>query len=184
MWTALFGLVAIAVALGATHAIDLAALDIAQRVETPALDLGASLAGLFGQAEVAAGIALGLAVARVRRSRVDAVVPLFIAVTIAVETVLKLVLPETPPPLERARTVALLPLARTSFPYAFPSGHVARLAFLLRIARPVPSWVLVAAIVVISATRIYLAEHWLFDTIGGALLGLLVADLARSITRR
>jgi membrane-associated phospholipid phosphatase len=94
------------------------------------------------------------------------------------------VLPEALPPHERARTVELLPLARTSFPYAFPSGHVARFAFLLRIAHPVPTWVLVAGIVVMSATRIYLAEHWLFDTIGGAFLGLLAADLARSITRR
>ena len=143
-----------------------------------------SIVGLFGRAEVDAGIALGLAVARVRRSKRDAIIPLFIVAAILIEAAVKVLVPEAPPPHERARTVALLPLASTPFANAFPSGNVARFAFLLRIAHPIRTPVLIAGIVLMAATRIYLAEHWLFDTIGGALLGLLVADVARSLGRR
>lgn len=137
-----------------------------------------SFVGLFGQAEITVAIALGIAVARWRHRRRDAIVPLFILLTILVEAALKLVVPQAPPPHERSRSVALLPLFQAPFTHSFPSGHMARATFLLLLDR-LPAAVVVAGVLVMAATRIYLGEHWLSDTIGGALLGLGVAVVAR-----
>lgn len=137
--------------------------------------------GLLGTAEVTAGIALGIAVARFRRYPRDALIPLFIVATVIAEALLKLLVPQLPPPHERSRTVELLPFLHVPFVNSFPSGHVARVAFLLRIVRGVPVWAVAAGIVLMTATRLYLGEHWLSDAIGGALLGLGVANVARRL---
>jgi undecaprenyl-diphosphatase len=142
----------------------------------------ASVVGLFGQAEVTAGIALGLAIARWRAGRRDAVVPLLIAVTVVIEAALKVFVPHAPPPHERARMVELLPFLHVPFANSFPSGHVARAAFLLGIGHRVPSWAVALGVVLMAATRVYLGEHWLSDTIGGAILGLGVATVARRLS--
>ncbi len=133
-----------------------------------------------------AGIALGLAVARFRRHPREALVPLCIVVVVLIESLLKLLVPQMPPPDERARTVALLPVPFLHVPFAhsFPSGHVARAAFLLRIANGIPGWAVALGIVLMAVTRVYLGEHWLSDTIGGAVLGLGVASVARRIPSR
>ena len=164
--------------MGAFRGVDEIALDAAQAIHPPGLDLASSVVGLFGQAEVTAGIALGLAVARLRRSSREALLPLFIAVTVIVESALKIYLPQLPPPHERSRVVEFLPFVHVPFAYSFPSGHVARAAFLLSIAR-IPRWVAVGGIILMALTRVYLAEHWLSDTVGGAVLGLAVASLVR-----
>lgn len=104
--------------------------------------------------------------------------PLAIGAVVLVETLLKLLVPHAPPPHERSRTVELLPFLQVPFANSFPSGHVARAAFLLRIADRIPGWVVLIGIVLMALTRVYLAEHWLSDTLGGAVLGLAVASLA------
>ncbi len=154
-----------------------------QSVHAQWLDVFASVVGLFGQAEVTVGIALGIAVARYWRTRdlVSAAVPLLIVATIAVEALLKLVVPQAPPPHERSRSVALLPFFQAPFANSFPSGHVARASFLLRIGRGVPAVLVVGGILLMAITRIYLGEHWFSDTVGGAVLGLAVAEVARRI---
>ena len=157
---------------------------MAQSLRAPWLDVLSSVVGLFGQAEVTGGIALGIAVARLRAHRRDAIVPLFIAAVVLTEALLKLAVPQLPPPHERARTVELLPFLHAPFAYSFPSGHVARTAFLLRISHGVPSWVAVAGMALMIATRLYLGEHWLSDTLGGLLLGIGVASVARRIAAR
>ena len=126
-------------------------------------------------------IAIGLAVARFRAYPRAALIPLLIVVTIAIEALLKLLIPEAPPPHERSRSVELIPFVHVPFAHAFPSGHVARLAFLLRIGDPIPTWLVVTGIAIMALTRVYLADHWLSDTIGGALLGLGVANVARTL---
>ena len=73
------------VAVGALRQLDRALLDLVQSVDSPWLNLFGSVVGIFGQAEVTAGVALGLAVARLRRGRSDAWVPLLIAAVVAVE---------------------------------------------------------------------------------------------------
>lgn len=152
-----------------------------QSVHASWLDYFASVVGLFGQAEITAAIALGMAIARWRHGRRDAFVPLFIVVTVVVEVALKLVIPQAPPPHERSRSVALLPFVAAPFANSFPSGHVARAAFLLFVGRGIPLVVGALAIALMALTRIYLGEHWLSDTIGGAVLGVLVALFARRL---
>jgi len=76
-----------------------------------------------------------------------------------------------------------VPFVHAPFPGAFPSGHVARIAFLAGIAR-IPLWLAVGAVALMMVTRVYLADHWPADVLGGLLLGLLVAQLAGVAERR
>src|SRR5256885_5523494 len=101
-WIALLALVSVAVASGSCREVNSVALDLAQSVRVPALDLVASLVGIFGQAEVTVGIAIGLAVARFRAYPRAALIPLLIFATIAIEAVLQLLVPEAPPTHERS----------------------------------------------------------------------------------
>jgi membrane-associated phospholipid phosphatase len=133
---------------------------------------------LFGLTEITVGIALGLAVARARRSRRDALVPLFIVAVIAIEALLKLVIPHAPPPLDRSRTIELLPHVQVAFASSFPSGHVARITFLAGIARGWPRWLPALVVILMIASRLYLGEHWLSDCLGGVALGWIVAKAA------
>jgi len=171
------------VAVGALRELDRAAVDLVQSVRAPWLDLFASAVGVFGQAEVAGGITLGLAAARLRRRQRDAWVPLLLAGVLAVEFVLKTTVAQPLPPKELSRSVELIPFAHVAFAGAFPSGHVARAAFLAGVAR-VPAWVAVSLVALMMVTRVYLAEHWPSDVLGGLLLGVLVAQVATVAERR
>jgi undecaprenyl-diphosphatase len=165
------------VALGAVRELDRALVGLVQSVRAPWLDLFASAVGIFGQAEVTGGIALGIAVARLRRRQRDAWVPLLLAAVLAAEVVLKTTVAQPLPPRDLSRTVELLPFAHVAFAGAFPSGHVARAAFLTGVAR-VPAWFAVSLLALMMVTRVYLAEHWPSDVLGGLLLGVLVAQVA------
>ena len=128
-------------------------------------------------------IALGLAVARARRSPRDAFVPLLIVGVVAIEALLKLAIPHAPPPSERNRTIELLPHVQVAFASSFPSGHVARVTFLAGIVRGWPRWLPALVVVLMIASRLYLGEHWLSDCLGGLALGWLVAQVARRLER-
>jgi membrane-associated phospholipid phosphatase len=171
------------VALGALREFDRAVLDLFQSVRATWLDVLSSAVSLVGQAEVTAGVTLGLVVARWRRGLDTATVPLLLAVVTAVEVALKLTVPQPPPPEELSRSVELVPFVHAPFPGAFPSGHVARIAFLAGIVR-VPAWLAVGVVVLMMVTRVYLADHWPADVLGGLLLGVLVAQAAAVAERR
>jgi membrane-associated phospholipid phosphatase len=60
---------------------------------------------------------------------------------------------------------------------------VARAAFLAGVAR-VPVWLAVGFLALMMVSRVYLAEHWPSDVLGGLLLGVLVAQVAAVAERR
>ena len=70
---------------------------------------------------------------------------------------------------------------------AFPSGHASSAAFAASILagwdgrRSAPLWFAVAAVV--GTSRAYVRIHHASDVVGGALVGLLLAALARPLTR-
>jgi undecaprenyl-diphosphatase len=154
-----------------------------QLVHARWLDIFSSVFGLLGQAEISGAVALGLAVARLRRGQGDAWVPLLLIAVAAVEIVLKTLIAQPFPPHGASRTVHLFPFVEVTLVGAFPSGHVARVAFLASVVR-VPSPIAVSVVAVMMVTRVYLADHWPSDVLGGLLLGLLFAQLAAVAERR
>ena len=163
-------------AFGALRNIDRAVLDILQVPHASWLDLGASFITALGQSEVLGSVALGVAIVRLRAGRRDWWTPLVIIVVVAVEFVLKATVPQTPVPHELARNIPVLPFLEAPTPFSFPSGHVARVAFLVGALRW-PAALSAALVVVMALTRIYLGEHWPSDVLGGWLLGYGIAAL-------
>jgi len=171
---------AVPVALGALASVDRAILAFVQQPHAAWLDLAASLITVFGQTEVVGTIALGVALARLRARRSEWWMPLLLAVVFAAELVLKLTVPQASPPGELARSVPLFPFLEAPTAFSFPSGHVARVAFLVTVLRW-PTGVSAAVVFVMALTRVYLAEHWPSDVVGGWLLGY---GIAAVISRR
>ena len=171
------------VAVGALRQLDQAVLEFFISVNNPVLDVLGSVFGVLGRAEVCGGLALGLAVARWRRGSVDAWVPLLVVVVTLIEIAVKTAVPQAPPPEELSRSEDVVPFVHITFAGAFPSGHVARLAFLAGIAR-IPTWLAVLAVALMMVSRVYLGDHWISDVFGGLFLGLLVAQVAPVAERR
>ena len=165
------------VTFGALTSIDRTILALVQQPHAAWLDLAASLVTVFGQTEVVGTIALGVAIVRLRARRSDWWTPLLLAVVLAAELVLKLTIPQSPPPTELARTVPLFPFLEPPTVSSFPSGHMARVAFLVAVLRW-PTDVSALVVFAMALTRVYLAEHWPSDVVGGWLLGYGIAAAA------
>jgi undecaprenyl-diphosphatase len=157
---------------------DRAILDVIQAPGTYWLDVVASAVSAAGPSEITVSIALGMAIVWLRHGRRDWWTPLLIGAVIAIEVVCKILVPHPSPPDELTRGIDLFHFLGAPTPYAFPSGHVARVAFLVTIARS-PRTLGAALILVMALDKIYLGDHWPSETVGGWLLGYGVAAIAR-----
>ena len=165
---------------GVLASADRAILDAIQTPGTDWLDLVASVINLAGPSEITGSIALGIAIVWLRHGRRDWWTPLLIGVVVAVEVVGKTFVPHPAPPDEVSRGIfdSLGNFVAAPTPYAFPSGHAARVAFLVTVTRaPLPLGAAIALTMAIC--KIYLGDHWPSESLGGLLLGFSVGALAR-----
>ena len=174
---AVFVALTILVATGATRGFDLATTILFQSVASYPLDLVANAHTLVGQLVVTLAIAVVLAlVIRRRYGGLAWLAPGLLLVTGAVELAFKLLIPRASPPPEFVRAFQNV-LGVKGPPASFPSGHVARIAFLtVLVAALVPgrvSWALAALFIAASVfLRVYIGDHWISDAVAGAALGV------------
>jgi len=167
-----YAALAMIVATRALDGSDRSLLTLAQLPHAGWLDFAANLTTIPGQLEVTGTLAVGMALARLRHRRHDWWEPLGLVVVTMIEVATKVVVPQPPPPPELSRSMPLLAFLSPPLGHSFPSGHVARVAYLGGVLSVIPLWLRVGLIAGMVATRVYLAEHWPTDTLGGLLLGL------------
>jgi membrane-associated phospholipid phosphatase len=173
----MLGLSTALVAIGATRDVDLAVTRALQAVASYPLDLVANVNTLFGQATVTTAIAALLGVVAWRRGPRNGwlAIALF-GVVVLVGLLLKLALVHPPPPREFVRGLWNPLGVAIATPSGFPSGHIARLTFLVLfaagLARETRIRVLLAAFVAYTVwARVYVGDHWASDAVGGLALG-------------
>ena len=190
--TAGFLLVTVFTYLNTTASIDDSAVVLLQSYTPRALDFPFSLFSIVGTLEIATLVFL---IMLVKSPKLNKFVVLFgYGVILALEILGKSVISQNAPPMDLLRTKIFF-----SFPtgeisealYAYPSGHSARTAFislvlvfaiwsnkkLSRNLKLTLAFIILAFDILMFYSRIYLAEHWASDVIGGAILGFGVALL-------
>src|SRR6266851_498040 len=192
IFTLAFVVLCLLVAFNATRAVDWWGLTLAQPLAAYPLDVAASLVTLLGEPQITGAVAVALSFRWWRRGRARGWGPLLLFAGVAIEAVLKYVLPHPGPPHEFSRGLqfplflrfATPLLLHLDTPYSFPSGHMLRTTFLVALIsehRPrwrTVGWMLICAM---AFTRVYLNDHWVSDVGGGILLGLTLAAAAASM---
>ncbi len=183
---AVFLSLALLVAFGATRGVDLAVIRAFQSIASYPIDVAVNAHTLIGQLAITLPLSVLIAVIAQRRLGGYAWLgPLFILATGGIEIVFKSLAAHPGPPGEFIRAFGNpLGIPREFHPpYAFPSGHVARLTFLtLVLAALFPSrWITGLGIAFVGLSlfaRVYIGDHWISDSLGGIALGTAVGAAA------
>jgi undecaprenyl-diphosphatase len=144
---------------------------------------------LLGRTDIALLIALVTGAILLWRGRAEGLAALLIPVVLAADNLVKTLVARPRPPAGAGHSVELLPqlLAKSTETFAFPSSHVALVAFLaVVLGAALPKWrpLFWALVVLVALTRIYLNKHWFTDVVAGALLGVLLAELSLLLVTR
>ncbi len=180
----LFIVLAISVHLRWWVALDWSVLYVLQATLSRAVDIPFSLLSLLGSAEITSVILLAIVWGARAEQRVSLLIAFALVAVFEVGGKLLVAQLETPDELLRYAFRMGMPSGKISTGFSFPSGHMARTTFIAIILRQMIAtsrWnavsrklgyatlIIIAGLMFIS--RIYLADHWFTDVLGGTLLG-------------
>ncbi len=149
-----------------------------------AVDVPFSLLSLLGSAEITILIFLAIVWGARAEQRLSLLIAFALVGVVEVGGKLLVAQPETPDELLRYAFRTGMPSGKIDTGLSFPSGHMARTTFIVIILMQMIStsrwnavWrklgyailIIIAGLMFIS--RIYLADHWFTDVLGGALFG-------------